>query len=225
MVLLDSIPVNSSLIYLVVIVIIALCIYLFSSISTLKEEANKNNITIIQREGQLREKDLLIEKIQSDIKGNAHDLATVIFEEWKTSELETYQKIIEEAGLETANSMLNQWKIDNEKIIRKDASNRSVRVVLGKVTENLVPFTETFKFNPRDTRFIGSPIDLIVFDGLEEKSEEITIYFIEVKTGRSALSQVQNKVKDAIDKGRVKWELKSLRDFGQSVNDDLTKGV
>ena len=86
-------------------------------------------------------------------------------------------------------------------------------------------FTETFKFNPRDTRFIGSPIDLIVFDGLEEKKELITIHFIEVKTGKSVLSPVQKKIKDAIENYRVKWELMSLRDFGESINNDLADGV
>ncbi len=222
MILLDSISGEASFMILIAIAIVAVIAYLVGNISSLKQKANEDNITIVQRDGQLREKDLFIDKIQSEIKGNAQDMATVIFEQWKTSELKAYQKIIQESGTETALSMLTQWKIDSEKTIRKDAANRSVRVVLGKVTENLVPFTETFKFNPRDTRFIGSPIDLIVFDGIDEKLDTITIYFIEVKTGTSALSQKQRKIKDAIDAGRVRWELISLKDFGDSVNEELS---
>ena len=141
MVLLDTITIDSKVIISISIGLLILIIILISNISELKNKVNHNTITLVQREGALREKDLLIEKIQAEIKGNAQDMATVIFEEWKTSELKQYQKIIEESGVETAQSMLGQWKIEYEKTIRKDAANRSVRVVLGRVTENLVPFT------------------------------------------------------------------------------------
>ena len=43
---------------------------------------------------------------------------------------------------------------------------RSEAVIKGKVTEHRVPFFEEFDFDPGDARFLGSPIDLIVFDGL-----------------------------------------------------------
>jgi predicted Holliday junction resolvase-like endonuclease len=59
--------------------------------------------------------------------------------------------------------------------------------------------------NPWDARFIGSPIDLIVFDGLTEIKEEITIYFIEVKTGKSTLSEAQRKIWQAIVNKRIDW--------------------
>lgn len=63
--------------------------------------------------------------------------------------------------------------------------------------------------------------DLIVFDGIEEKEDKITIYFIEVKTGTSALSQRQKRVMDAVKDKRVEWLRISIKDFGEDVNDLL----
>ncbi|HEU5053032.1 MAG TPA: Holliday junction resolvase-like protein [Hanamia sp.] len=219
--LLQTITINSGLLLYLAIAVIGLLTYFILKNAQLKNQIHKNDISIIQKENLVKEKDLLIEKIQAEIRGTAQDMAKVIFEDWKTSELKQYQKIIEDAGVETAQSLLTQWKVEYEKLIRKDAANRSVRVVLGRVTENLVPFTETFKFNPRDTRFIGNPIDLIVFDGVDENADEIFIWFIEVKTGTSGLSQKQKKIRDAIKKGRVDWDIISLKDFGDSVNEEL----
>ena len=45
---------------------------------------------------------------------------------------------------------------------------KSKAVIAGKVTERIIPYLPEFRYNPKDARFIGSPIDLIVFDGLDE---------------------------------------------------------
>ncbi len=126
---------------------------------------------------------------------------------------------------ESALALLSQWKIENEDRIRKDAANRSVRNVLGKVTEHLIPFSEAMKqFNPKDIRFVGSPIDLIVFDGAEElKKEEMTIWFIEIKTGKSTLSKRQQIIRDAIESNRVKWLRVDMKSFGDDVNAALSE--
>ena len=50
-----------------------------------------------------------------------------------------------------------------------------------------MPYLPGFDLDPKDIRFLGTPIDLIAFKGLNG-SEEIEIVFIEVKTGRSVLS-------------------------------------
>src|SRR3990172_6426268 len=69
--------------------------------------------------------------------------------------------------------------------IREDALWRSHSVVAGKATEHLAPLLPGFEFDPRDARFLGSPIDSIVFDGLSE-GEVHEIVFVEIKTGPSA---------------------------------------
>jgi len=92
-----------------------------------------------------------------------------------------------------------------EKRIRADAIKKSTAVVKGKVAEQLVPFKEDFGFNPRNARFLGSPIDFLVFSGLTEGNLDRVI-FIEVKTGRSRLSRRERQLRDVIDAGEVYWK-------------------
>lgn len=204
--------------------------------TSLKDEQNAMNIKVVEQAGFLREKDLSIQTVKTEMiafqneinlkaneKGQA--LAALQFDKWKTEELKKYIKIIEDSGKEKATAMLNQWLIDEESRIRKDAANRSVRNVLGKVTEHLIPFSEALKgFNPKDMRFIGSPIDLIIFDGAEELNrDEMTIYFVEVKTGTSALSKRQQIIKEAIQNRRIKWMRVNMKSFGDDVNAALAE--
>ena len=89
--------------------------------------------------------------------------------------------------------------------IREDALSRSHSVVAGKATEHLAPLLPGFEFDPRDARFLGSPIDFIVFDGLSE-GEIQEIVFVEIKTGPSAaLTTRERHVRDAVDSRRVRF--------------------
>jgi predicted Holliday junction resolvase-like endonuclease len=51
---------------------------------------------------------------------------------------------------------------------RRESVDKSRSVVSGKVQEHLAPLFPAFlsQFNPKDARFLGSPLDFIVFDGL-----------------------------------------------------------
>ena len=60
------------------------------------------------------------------------------------------------------------WKARPTGAIRQDAIQRSLAVTIGKVSEQLVPYLPDFPFNPKDARFLGSPVDLVVFDGMDE---------------------------------------------------------
>ena len=66
--------------------------------------------------------------------------------------------------------------------------DKSRSVVSGKVQEHLAPLFPEFlnQFNPKDTRFLGTPLDFIVFDGLDE-GEVRKVVFVEVKTGKAGL--------------------------------------
>jgi predicted Holliday junction resolvase-like endonuclease len=87
---------------------------------------------------------------------------------------------------------------------RKDAVQRSRSVTAGKVFEQLIPYLPHFSYNPKDARFLGSPIDFVVFDGLDEDRVD-RVVFVEVKTGSSSLSTRERRVRDAIEDGRVEW--------------------
>ncbi len=88
---------------------------------------------------------------------------------------------------------------------RKDAILRSRAVIGGHFSEQLSPYLPNFPYNPNECRFIGKPIDLIVFKGMDEK--DITeVKFIEIKSGDAKLSSVEKKLKEAIENKNVSWE-------------------
>ena len=89
---------------------------------------------------------------------------------------------------------------------RKSAVQQSRAVLGGKFTEQMVPFFPDFQYDPTEVRFIGSPIDLIVFPGLARgEPEEIVI--LEVKTGNSQLTPAQKKIRQLIEDGMVRWDV------------------
>lgn len=107
-------------------------------------------------------------------------------------------------GLLAATLYVQIWKIRYTRGVRRDASRRSAAVTAGLVYEQLVPWLPGFKFDPRDARFLGSPVDFVVFDGLSAGTVR-RVVFVEMKTGRSDLSTRERRVRDAIVAGRVEW--------------------
>ncbi|MBI2542741.1 MAG: hypothetical protein HYW24_00960 [Candidatus Aenigmarchaeota archaeon] len=99
---------------------------------------------------------------------------------------------------------VKEWVAGEEKRIREDAIMRSSRVVSGKTLEKLVPFLDRFSYDPHDIRWLGDPIDFVIFDGLSSK-ELKQVVFCEVKSGKSATSSTQNKIKDLVEDKKVKW--------------------
>jgi predicted Holliday junction resolvase-like endonuclease len=90
--------------------------------------------------------------------------------------------------------------------IRKSAINQSRAVLGGKFTEQMVPFYPDFKYDPTEVRFIGSPIDMVVFPGLAQGDPQ-EIVILEVKTGKSAgLTPQQKKIRQLVETGMVRWD-------------------
>ena len=89
--------------------------------------------------------------------------------------------------------------------IKKDSIERSRASLGGQFSEQLAPYLPNFKYKPTECKFLGKPIDLVVFNGLDEK-EVKDIVFVEVKSGEAELNTVQRKIRDAVKEGRVKWE-------------------
>jgi predicted Holliday junction resolvase-like endonuclease len=63
---------------------------------------------------------------------------------------------------------------------------------------------EAFPYNPKDARFLGTPVDLIVFDGMNDDALS-EIVFLEIKSGSSSLSTRERRVRDAVLARRVVW--------------------
>lgn len=100
---------------------------------------------------------------------------------------------------------VQRWKARYTQAIRQDAVQRSQAVTSGKVQEQLVPYLPEFGFNPKDARFLGSPVDLLVFDGLDD-GELRRVVFLEIKTGGSALTGRERQVRDVVRAHQVAWE-------------------
>ena len=115
-------------------------------------------------------------------------------ETWRERELE-----------DRARELHERWTLEEVPEVRKDAVARSRAVVTGKVTEHLAPYLGDFPFDPQDARFLGAPIDFVVFDGLSA-GELRRVVLVEVKSGPSAaLSARERAVRDCVEDGRVDW--------------------
>jgi predicted Holliday junction resolvase-like endonuclease len=100
---------------------------------------------------------------------------------------------------------VDEFLKSKEESIRRDAIDRSARTLSGKTLEKLVPFLESFPYDPHDIRWLGDPIDLVIFDGYSaEKPDKIV--FCEVKSGESKLTAGQKRIKELIEGKKVKWE-------------------
>ncbi len=96
------------------------------------------------------------------------------------------------------------WKsqIDSE---RKDAIAKSRATLGGLFSEQLAPYLPDFPYNPSEVRFIGKPIDFLVFKGADSKNIE-EVVFVEVKSGKSKINSHEKNLKNAIDNKKVRWE-------------------
>ena len=91
--------------------------------------------------------------------------------------------------------------------IRQTAINQSRAVLGGKFTEQMAPYLPEFKYDPTEARFIGSPIDLVVFPGLSSGDPQ-EIVIMEIKSGKNCqLTPQQQKIRQLIEDGMVRWEL------------------
>ena len=87
---------------------------------------------------------------------------------------------------------------------RKDAIMRSRSVLSGNFSEQLAPYLPDFGYSPTECRFMGKPIDFIVFKRMDEKKIN-EVVFVEVKSGNSKLSQQEKNLKETIKNKRVKF--------------------
>ncbi len=82
--------------------------------------------------------------------------------------------------------------------------SRSFDVKRGRFVEQLAPYLKNFPYDPRDVRFIGAPVDFIVFDGLSD-GKDVSIVFVEVKSGKAGLNDNERRIREAVEKKRVKY--------------------
>jgi len=141
-----------------------------------------------------------INRLSSEIQQRA----MALFDGWREKEYENVKRQQSELAVREATTRLDQWKIETEGSIRDDAVLRSRSVTVGKFAEHFTPCLPGFPYNPKDARFLGSPVDFVVFDGLD-LGQLKEIAFVEVKSGGASLTARERQVRDAIQSKSVTW--------------------
>ncbi len=97
------------------------------------------------------------------------------------------------------------WRFIRWKRISRRFKKHSHAVLTGQINEQLAPYLPGFPYKPSESKFLGKPIDFIVFQGLNREAIEHVV-FVEVKTGKNKrLSKSERSLKQAILEGRIKW--------------------
>jgi len=143
-------------------------------------------------------------KVESMARKLGDEIGQRVFEEKKT-ELEGFFE-------EKYEALLEQWKTESEKEFREDALAKSRAVLKGALAEQLAPIFKIFGYNPSDARFIGDPVDYVIFDGYTEVKERledkpITVVLADVKTGEASLTYEQRRIKQGTEQGLVEFKI------------------
>lgn len=99
-----------------------------------------------------------------------------------------------------------------KELMTERAAATSEAVNLGKICEKIVPSFAQFPFAPRDCRSLLEPIDFVAFPGLTASGTVEAIAFIEVKTGKAALSNMQKLIAETVTAGRVEFDVLRTRE-------------
>jgi predicted Holliday junction resolvase-like endonuclease len=97
-------------------------------------------------------------------------------------------------------------------LAQKRSVNTSRAVLKGKMAEQLAPILPEFQYLPSDAKFLGDPVDYVVFDGYTDfrdgdgTAEDIEIVLIDIKSGGARLTKGQQAIAEAIQQGRVRFE-------------------
>jgi Predicted secreted endonuclease distantly related to archaeal Holliday junction resolvase len=106
--------------------------------------------------------------LYAKLKGQIEVKARQMFDDW----IQKVLKDIEMKMDEEVNRRVKEQLKEIEKSIREDAIKRSTFTIIGKVGEHLAPILifQNYGIDPKDFRYIGTPIDFIAFKGLTEGS-------------------------------------------------------
>ncbi len=96
-----------------------------------------------------------------------------------------------------------EWQAASDDM-RKAALVKSRQVIGGSFSEQLAPFLPDFPFDPTEARFIGKPVDFLVFRGLAGGQID-EVVFVEVKSGLSRLNSNEQSLKNCIEQKKVSF--------------------
>lgn len=90
------------------------------------------------------------------------------------------------------------------KQITERTAKTTAAVNIGKNLEKILPVAKDFKWVVPDTKVLGDPIDMLIFNGLSNGNVD-SLSFVEVKSGAARLNGHQKSIRDAIADHRVSY--------------------
>jgi predicted Holliday junction resolvase-like endonuclease len=108
---------------------------------------------------------------------------------------------------------------------RKDSVDRSRSTLKGQIAEQLAPLLPGFRYLPADARFLGDPVDYVVFGGYSgvrdggASVDTLEVVLLEVKQGASALTGFQRAIARAVEEGRVRFEVLRIAEDGSTATE------
>ena len=125
-------------------------------------------------------------------------------------------------GYEAKLRQVQERQNENIRRARKESVAQSRNVLRGKMAEQFAPLLPGFNYLPADARFLGDPIDYVVFDGYsalrdgkQEHPDDLEVVIIDIKQGRSKLSGGQRAIAKAVEAGRVRFEVVRVTEDGE----------
>ena len=85
-----------------------------------------------------------------------------------------------------------------ERVRDLEGSKQSLSTTYGRITEQWAPFMAGYPYEPKNFRFLGSPVD-----GIQFESDKIV--FVEFKANTSGLTTNERRIRQLVEQGRVEW--------------------
>lgn len=140
----------------------------------------------------------------------------------------TIQKLEQDIAQLTAKQLEHEMEFQRQldigiKEAKKRSNNMQRNVLKGQIGEQFTPFIADFPYNPADCRFMGEPIDYVIFHNLHACSEgsvpieDVKVIFAEIKTGKAKLNPRQKILRQVIENKQFSFEeLRIKTDDGQN---------
>lgn len=118
---------------------------------------------------------------------------------------------------------IEQLLQEHEEILteaRRESVQKSRSSLKGQIAEQMAPLLPGFRYLPADARFLGDPIDYLVFSGYTDLRDnrtgasDLDIVLLEVKQGASSLSPFQRAIAKSVQEGRVRFEILRISEEG-----------
>jgi predicted Holliday junction resolvase-like endonuclease len=115
---------------------------------------------------------------------------------------------------------------------RRESVEKSRSSLKGQIAEQMAPLLPGFLYEPADARFLGDPIDYVVFNGYTTVRDGgsqggagraadagLEVVLLEVKQGASALSPFQKAIAASVEAGRVRFEICRITGDGTVITE------